>query len=206
MTINEMADLIQSTNAGGFVSADLLSRFDTRDIKKCLEIFYMDMFSSISKTVINTKAYSLLDPYTKPYEDIPVLFNEHRKEHYIELPTAPLLLPDNRGIRKISPMKDPTIRVWMSYGSNQEMTSRLEGPKALGFVIGHPEGDKVYFSNYNPDYKHFLVKLVVGLGDFDEDEEIPMFSFNASQIFQSVAAIMMQRPPEKSTNDNQSKA
>jgi hypothetical protein len=205
MLKSQWLDLTVDWLAGGACPADLRGRYDKRIIEKYLEIVYSDIIYNTHRNAVQYSDYSQFDAYVKAYNDVPVLYDKPRNEYYCEMPAPCIELPKNRGVRLVAPMKAQRYRFIPTENNNADVRDALGTQSIVGYISFYREGGRVYFRNFNTDYEKLLFKLLVPFSEFDDDDPIGIPAISSSQVFASIVQLMLQRPPEKNTNDNQSK-
>lgn len=193
--------------SGGASPADLRGRYDERIMERYFEMFYLDTIYNIHRNAVVYSDYAQFDAYAKPYENVPILFNENRNEYYSVLPATPVSLPKNRGIRQISPMQSQEYKFWPAKNNDADVRTALEGQSVIGYTSYYRESGNVFYRALNEIYidKGLLFKLIVPLSEFDDSENIEIPAMNTSQIFQAIVDLMRGRPAEKKTNNDSSK-
>jgi hypothetical protein len=116
--------------------------------------------------------WSIADGYVTPYEKVPILTNTDRDLKYSKIPASVIQLPDDRGIRQVSPMQDESCHFIRIKMGNNFIYSKLEADHLLGKIGFWVEGENIYYKNLPWYYEEVLMKLVADISDVDEDAEI----------------------------------
>lgn len=207
MTKRAWVELIQSHLAGGAVPADLESRLHPLIIEKYFDVVYSGLLYQVSANAIMFRDWSQLDAYCKAYKNVAISKDSARNEYYSILPASIIELPENRGIRLISPMQDQKNKFTYSTNNAEDVWSELDHEMVTNDTSFYREGGNVYYRKLDTACitPGLLFKLIVPLNEFDDDEEIGIPGQQSAQVFSMITDMLLRRPPEDVIEDNNSK-
>lgn len=183
------------------------SRFHPLVIEKLFEVIYNGMVYQANANAIMYRDWGQLDQYCKPYKNVAVSKDEDRNEYYSILPAPIMQLPENRGIRLISPMKDQKNKFLYIDNASGDIWGDADVFQVINEVTFYPENDRVYYGNFAEDYQTqgVLMKLIVPLSEFGTEDEIGIPAQRSMEIFAMITEMLSKRNPEDQVNDNVSK-
>lgn len=153
-------------------------KYDERDIAILVGAGYSDAVTT--SIIINYRGKRIIQSnidggFVTSYKDVPIVLDTDRKSYYSVLPVSIIQLPQDIGIRQISPMEDEWSSWINSSIGNQFTQSLLEVsnyPKPVTYQL---ENDRVYYDDtlpwYYKDKGVVLMKLVRDINDIANDEE-----------------------------------
>jgi hypothetical protein len=102
-------------------------------------------------------------------------------------------------------MQDQKLKFWYSDNNTDDVYSELEVGTIIARTRYYVENNKVYYRNYDHNITGLLFKLVVPFSEFDDEDNIAIPAQQNAQVFNMIVNLLRQKPPEKHTNDNQTK-
>ena len=203
MTKEQLIDLIIDRLAGGDCPQELKGKYHPEIVSKHIGIAMNYLMQNIVVKEAERSGTSVYDAYTKTFKNIEVLFDAYRNEKYSLLPCSVVVLPENRGVRMISPMHDQKTN--FVYRANNSVS--IYGHLDVNFVSDrtrfYVEGSTVFYDEHlSDDINKVLMKLIPEFDSLDDDDEVGIPSAYGKLIFDLVIQSMLGKPPEKMSNDN----
>ncbi len=155
------------------------SKYDVRDIAILVGAGYSDAVTT--SIIINYRGKRIVSSridggFVTAFKDVPIVLDTDRQAYYSVLPAAIIQLPNDIGIRQISPMEDERTS-WINSSIGQKFTQSLlevsDYPKPITYQV---ENDRVYYDDKLPwQWKlsgaGVLMKLLRDINDIPDDEE-----------------------------------
>ena len=200
----ELIELVQDFLAGGDAPNEIRGRYHQKVIEKYISMAYNDIVYAVYKDAKRYHQFDLLDVFTEPYF-VDVQYDSDRAEYYSVLPVAIMQIPDQSAIRQISPTQDQSFSFSYIKNTDKPIWGVLEaGSLAKDVPDYYVEHLKVFYSNFDryKDITRVLMKLIVPFNDMDWNSEVPVAAGKEMMIFEMVAKLLLQKPPDDDINDN----
>ena len=204
MTKEQFAEVVRKVCSGGEDNSDLKKRYSDNVINALTTLSYSQVIFSTYKNAAKNNDYSQFNSFLKTYK-VDVEYDSDTEEYYCTLPVQIIQLPDDAGIRSITPTKDKSYNfVYSGDGttySSQEIRSILTKP------VYEVEGNTIRFEKdkFSKQYNELLLKLIPSLEAFDDNEEIGIPAENSFDIFNYIKETMQKMLPVKNTIDDTTK-
>ena len=208
ITKAEIISKISDLASGGDSEPDYRSRYHPSDIEAICD----EVYTNLIRSTYNPENDEELDVFGKPFLNVPVLFDEARNEFYSDLPCQVVQIPENSGIRLISPMQDQTVQICPIDNNGQFIFSKLESQMFSGVPTyyyeksGTGSGYKLFYDFRGENYPKLLMKLVSTFESLKYDDEVYEPSLLTKRGLLTMTDIVLQRlrqqPTESMSNDN----
>jgi hypothetical protein len=209
MRKDQWLETVQTFMSGGTLPSDLKLRYSGAVIKNIFYLAYSEIIFDIYKGAQTSKDYGHLDNYVTVYagtkDGIIVQKDELRGDYFFKLPCTVIPLPENNGIRAISPIGDADRRFDYVDNITENFYINLEASKLSYEPMWYLEGSNVRFKNYDPDMKELLVKILKPVSEFEDDDELGIPAEHSLDVFNMIVSILRKQPPEKKANNGTSK-
>lgn len=194
MNKETLIDLARRHVSGGDAPAELKSRFHPNEVDKYLEMVYDDDIFRICTSAIKYGDYSVLDNYLNTYV-FAVQYDSAREQYYITPVPQAVSLPNNLGIRQLSPPKDQT----MSFALVDDNSASVWGALEVDYVDStpgySPEGSNIYFDDKFPKgLQNVMVKQIVPFSSLKKTDSVFVPGGNNTMMFQKVVSLMLGKP------------
>jgi hypothetical protein len=203
MTRGEIEGLMQSRLGD---VADQLPKFAEQEVSGFLTIAYNAVMYALCLNAISNDDFSQLDQYTHAYPKVKIRFDQERDEFFSDIPAAIVHLPKNRGIRRISPMKDASSAFIPRDNGNEDMLVGLEGvnvdPRPRYYIEGKQVRYPRKFMVEEMAKAGVLMRLIIQFDEFDEDDELPLPAGKGIEIVQEVIQMLIGKSDPKKVEDN----
>lgn len=205
MTKREFIDLLKHKLAGGDCPQELKGKYHPEIISRHLSMAFNHAVNRRYDQSVKKGNFDYLDAFTKTYAGVSVQYNDLRDEKYADIPVSYMSLPKNRGVRLVYP--GSAVDRFFRYRANNRQTimSMLDVGQQAEHASFYVEGNKIYFWNIG-DYDAITMKIVVAFDNLEDDDEVPIPQGYEKIIFDLVFQTMLEQPPEKLSNDENSKA
>jgi hypothetical protein len=204
----EILEMILHTLNGGDSVTDGESKYHPAMVTEVIGEVYESLIAANVSNMIGGKGQDnfALDNYTKTFTDVPVVFSESREEYYSLLPAGVLGLPQQRGIRMISPTLNQSRQFAPRSNNSSVVYDELEVSWADLTPKYYLEGNKVFYYFPEQVYEKVLMKLCVSFPDLDDMDEIEMPVIMSKSGLLTLHDLVVRRflsmPPEDTSNDN----
>ncbi len=206
MTKGQFIELIKRNLQGGDAPAELLSRYDPREIELYINMAFDSLINQNPSEKYNYRQELGLDNWkydnlTKVFF-VPILEDTERKKRYSELPAHILNVIDNNGIRMIFPKHEEETIFFPRKATDDFLMSGLDVGQLSGMIYYKLEGKRVYYSgDINCDWKDVAMKLALKFSEFNDEDEVEVPDGTDIQIMQIVLQMMMAKQPMDIVND-----
>lgn len=205
LTKEKIARQVIHLNSGGAITGER-NRFDVRYIMSFIEPALNYLIQKYFFTSRNEDSYQIPDEFITSFYEVPILLDNSRKLYYSDLPGSIISLPDDRGLRHVSPMEDETDQFIRMPAGATGAWSKLEACDLEGEKGYWLEGRKIYYHNLPYQFKTdgvLLIKMIQSVNDLEEDEDIPMPGSMELELIETVRRLLMEKnQPEGVVNDN----
>lgn len=143
--------------------------------------------------------------YVSAFPSIAVTKDNDRSEYYSVLPSIYVALPNGRGVKQVSQMKNQRDIFIIRSNGNKGIYSPLAAGYLEGRIGCYPEGRKIWYDSdmQKKNVNAVLIKLVVAAPDsIGEDDFLPMDAAEANSVVKEVFALLMSRQPQDKLNNN----
>ncbi len=149
--------------------------------------------------------------YQATFTNIPVQLDQDMNEYYLELPAAPIALPNDRGISAIAPMKQRQNLVKLVPQNFAANYKNLHAGKAIfgkgntvGFVEKQPNGKTHIRFAEKPTWAKAFVRMgIVDTSALDDNADYPVAADRLGELITSVVNDLKPRlgmPVDKAVN------
>lgn len=204
----ELIEKIQDILNGGDQSADQVSRFHNEIISLNISEVYENMLLTMYKQSvqgIGGAGMGFLDIYTKPFPNTKITFDEDRCAYYIDTPVKYVQLPQNKGVRWISPMDESSPPFYALDNNANWVLGSLEVGLMNTVPTYYVENDRVYIQLKEAKYKEVMYKIVPVFDNLTDDDLIKEPSIVTKNglltITDVVVARLLNKPQQDITND-----
>lgn len=203
LTKRQISDLVADLEAGGDPTVD--SKFHRDNIQALTEVVRNTLIELDYNQRRNEGQFDINGDFIKPFPNQEVLFDSDRDEYYTVMPSKYASLPNNRGIRMVSQMKNQKNEFIKLNAGSQFVFCELEAGSLNGRTGYYPEGERIYYQNIDGVHvKKVLIKLVPALDSLDEDEVIPIPAGLEKNLIDGVREMLAETKitPQDKINDS----
>jgi len=204
LTKKELSELIQELKGGGDQGPS--TKYHDTVVWKVADICQATVVTIAFRENQKLGGYDVNGDWISTFENVPVCFSENRNEYYSDLPAGIISLPNNRGLRMVSPMGNQADKFNIDRSGGDALWAELEaGSEGSDVYI---EGSKLFYRNLSKFIAKngVLVKMVRNISGLDEDDLIPipsgyeeMFLAKVMDLFSESKATL-----DDDTNDGRS--
>jgi hypothetical protein len=173
MTKGDILDLVLEYFG---VTADKEKQYHPLVVEKWLSTAFNTVLYNLCLAGIRHSDYAQLDPFIFPYK-VGVICDTERNEYYSKLPVSVVALPENRGIYRISPVKDQKFQFIFRENGTSDIYDSLEYSMIRKKPTFYIENSKIFYDNKMTKEladAGVLMKLIPTFDDIDDDEDIPL--------------------------------
>lgn len=203
--------MVQDRLSGGDTTADVKGRYHPEMIAKNLEAAYNDLIFQTAAAALDPKEksvnFSQLDAFAQIFRDITVDDDVDRSVKYSVLPFAPVKLPEELGIRLISPEDDPSNPFAHVDNNSQAIFGSLDvgtidtvPTYSMEKVSGNEY--RVYYDDNIGSTTEVTMLLILPFSYYDDFDDLPMPAGQDLAIIDAVVERLVSKPQEDIINDN----
>lgn len=199
----ELIELVQDYLAGGDAPDDVRGRYHPEIISNMLAMAFNDIIMATYLEAKTYSDYSMLDSWALNY----TLNITNSK---VTLPYPPVQLPNNMGIRQVSPSDDNTNAFAYRENNANAVFAALEvgsiSEKGT-FYLEMETTTKgnvsvLYLGNVPTGCNSVKVKMIVPFEQMDDYDYVSIPGGKDKQLIGNVIEILRSKPPEDIINDN----
>lgn len=205
MTKKELVYLLLTRANGEDVSPDRVGKYHKKEVERYLDMAYSDVIRQAYQNAFRYRDYGQLDSLTKAYYNVAVEYDPNRCEYYSDLPVSVVQLPNNAGIRLISPQCDQTSTIKYSINGSSSFMNKLEVRRVNRSKRYYVEGERVYYINADNKMVDVLMKVIPDFKEFEDDDEVPIIAGLDMAVFDNALQRLVNENPSDDYNDNSSK-
>ncbi len=207
----ELVEMVQDWLSGGDAPADVRGKYHPQIIEKYIEAAYNDLIYQVATASMNPKEkqvdWSQLDAFAQIFRNITVDDDADRGLKYSVLPFPPVKLPEEVGIRLISPEDDPSNPFAHVDNNSQSIFATLD----VGIIDTVPSYsvEKVTGNEYRVYYDvnigsttEVTMLLILPFSQFDDYDEVLMPAGKDLSIIDTIVERLREKPQEDTINDN----
>lgn len=201
ITKKELSDFIRDVKLGG--DPTLEGKLHPTMIWKAADIIIGNAIEQAMFKTDDSNGYQIDGDFLSTYT-APVLEDITRGEMYSIIPAPIISLKQNRGMHRVSEVKNKTNAfAQISNGAN-DVFSILDVHYVTTKTRFYLEGNRMYYIELRPTVKTVLIKMVAGISALDPDDEIPIPAIMEKDFIQSVMDMLMEEKitPQDKNNDN----
>ncbi len=134
----------------------------------------------------------------------PVKYDEDRDEKYSILPAQVISLKKNRGLHRVSELKNKENAFTQVGNGSNDIFSILDVHYLNSKTEFYQEGDKIYYRNIGVTVDKVMIKMVAGISHLDPDELIPIPAIMEDDFIERIKDILTESRvlPQDKNNDN----
>lgn len=214
MNKSQLIELVRRNLQGGDAPISVRKKYDPRLVMLYVEMAYNDLVSLLYDDGIKKGGdFSALDNFGKSYKR-QLKYNSDREEYYLDLDMDIVPLPDNQGIRLVSPWlnqansydyRDNNAQGVFSLLLNDTVSTRPWFYTELPYIfLGHiptPKGSKTEPTD------ELMVKVIPPFNKLDDNDEVFIPGGNNLKLFELVYNVVNQvnKNPESEYDNANSK-
>jgi hypothetical protein len=172
-----------------------------------IELVYNAVIHALCLQAIHFRDVSQLDHYIKRYDNVAVVCDTVTEEYYSILPSPIIQLPNQMGIRSISPLKDKKINFIFRENGENEVMEALEFAMINQIPTYYVEHEKVFYDDrmtVELAGQGVKMKLIVPFSSWDDDDVLTLPAGKDIEIAAAVVAALIQKYPEDTKANSRS--
>lgn len=207
MRKQELIDMIESRLSGGDTIPDVKGRYHGGIITKHIEAAYNKLIRDTFDEAEKNQDFSQLDTYARNFRAIAISDDADRSLKYSILPFPPVRLPQNVGIRMVSPEDDPTNPFAHVDSNSQAVFSTLDVGSVdtvPSFWIEKYAGNeyRIYYDQVPGATTKVAILMLLPLSQYDDFDEVPMPAGQDLAVVDLIVERMSKMAQEDKINDN----
>lgn len=190
MMKGKLIEAVRRKMIGGNPTTDSLGKYHPAVIAEEIGYIFDIILLEVYQASKHKKNFKVFDTLVRPYE-VEVLCEEDRQEYYSIIPASFVSMPNHVAIRQISNYKDrKDVLSQTSLNSliniDKCTVGRVSTQKAY-----YLEGNRVYYYRGAEELKKVLMQIVVGFGEYEMTDEIPVPNSMNGTAFDMIIQRMM---------------
>ena len=204
ITKKQLSDYIRDIKFGG--DPTLSGKIHPTMIWKTADIVIGKMIEAAMFKNQDSNGYEINGDFISTYT-ADVLNNTERDEKYSKLPAQVISLKNNRGMHRVSELKNKENAFAQTGNGSNDIFSILDVHYVNTKTEFYMEADRIYYRNIGTSVEKVLIKLVAGISNLDPDATIPIPASLEDDFIERVSEILTEARvlPQDKNNDNNPK-
>jgi hypothetical protein len=203
ITKNNLSDLIRDIKLGG--DPTMAGRFHPTMIWKAADTVIGSLIEASMFKSKDSNGYDINGDWISTYGSVPVLNDTDRDEKYSVLPAQVISLKQNRGLHRISEMKNREDAYVQVPNGSHDIFSILDVHYHVNKTEFYLEGNKIFYRNIGVQVDKVLIKMVAGIANLDSDAPIPVPSILEEELVTRVINLLGIENQDKGNDNNSNK-
>lgn len=202
ITKNELSDLIRDKMLGG--DATLSGKLHPTIIWKTAETVIGKLIQAEQFKDKETNGYDINGEFVSVFKNVDVLTDTDTDEKYSVLPAQLISLKNDRGLVRVSEMKNLENAFAIVGNSSHDVYSILDVHYLNTKTEVYIQGNELRYRNLRPTITKVLIKMIAGITDLDADAPIPVPAALESDLINMVSEMLAEEKltPQDKYNDN----
>ena len=169
-------------------SADYQNKFHPYDIQEFINAAWSKLIYNVCVSVSKNQDWSQLDPFIKSY-NVPVRCDTERDEYFSILPVSVVGLPGNRGVYRISPVKNNKLQFQFRDSGTNDIYGDSEWSKINNIPSYYQEANMIFFNEkmtVDMAEAGVVMKIIPEFSVYEDEDEIPMPSGSEQDLIQII--------------------
>ncbi len=201
ITKKQLSDYIRDIKFGG--DPTLSGKIHPTMIWKTADIVIGKMIEAAMFKNQDSNGYEINGDFISTYT-ADVLNNTERDEKYSKLPAQVISLKNNRGMHRVSELKNKENAFAQTGNGSNDIFSILDVHYVNTKTEFYMEADRIYYRNIGTTVEKVLIKMVAGISNLDPDATIPIPASLDDDFIERVSEILTEARvlPQDKNNDN----
>ena len=201
ITKKQLSDYIRDIKFGG--DPTLSGKIHPTMIWKTADIVIGKMIEAAMFKNQDSNGYEINGDFISTYT-ADVLNNTERDEKYSKLPAQVISLKNNRGMHRVSELKNKENAFAQTGKGSNDIFSILDVHYVNTKTEFYMEADRIYYRNIGTTVEKVLIKMVAGISNLDPDATIPIPASLEDDFIERVSEILTEARvlPQDKNNDN----
>ncbi len=201
ITKKQLSDYIRDIKFGG--DPTLSGKIHPTMIWKTADIVIGKMIEAAMFKNQDSNGYEINGDFISTYT-ADVLNNTERDEKYSKLPAQVISLKNNRGMHRVSELKNKENAFAQTGNGSNDIFSILDVHYVNTKTEFYMEADRIYYRNIGTTVEKVLIKMVAGISNLDPDATIPIPASLEDDFIERVSEILTEARvlPQDKNNDN----
>ena len=201
ITKKQLSDYIRDIKFGG--DPTLSGKIHPTMIWKTADIVIGKMIEAAMFKNQDSNGYEINGDFISTYT-ADVLNNTERDEKYSKLPAQVISLKNNRGMHRVSELKNKENAFAQTGNGSNDIFSILDVHYVNTKTEFYMEADRIYYRNIGTTVEKVLIKMVAGISNLDPDATIPIPASLEDDFIERVSEILTEARvlPKDKNNDN----
>lgn len=201
ITKRQLSDYVRDIKFGG--DPALAGKLHPTIIWKTADIVIGKFIESAMFKTSDSNGYEIDGDFLTT-KTTPVKYDEDRDEKYSILPAQVIALKKNRGLHRVSELKNKENAFSQVGNGSNDIFAILDVHYLNSKTEFYQEGNKIYYRNIGITVEKVLIKMVAGISDLDPDALIPIPSIMEDDFVERIMEILTEARvlPQDKNNDN----
>jgi hypothetical protein len=202
ITKNELSELVRDIKSGGDPSME--GKFHPTIIWKIADMVIGGMIEMAMYKTQGGNGYDINGDFITTFKNVEVRTDADTDEKYSVLPAPVISLKHNRGLHRVSEMKNLEDAFALVPNGSHDVFSILDAHYLNQKTEVYQEGGKIIYRNLRPTVEKVMVKMVAGISALDPDSPIPIPASMEDAFLQRVLELLDEQKltPQDKVNDN----
>lgn len=202
ITKEELSEYIRDVKFGGDPAME--GKLHPTIIWKTADIVIGGMIEAAMFKTKDGNGYDLNGEFISTYNNVEVKDDSDTGEQYSDLPAPLISLKNNRGLHRVSEMKNIYDAFSLVPNGSNDIFSILDVHYLNKKTEVYVQGDRIYYRNLRPTVDKVLIKMVAGISALALDEPIPVPAIMEEEFIQRVSNMLTEQKvtPQDKTNDS----
>jgi len=172
ITKNNLSDLVRDIIGGGDTALE--GKYHPTIIWKLADTIIGGLITRAMYKNQESNGYDIQGEFITTFKNVSVLKDEDTDEMYSELPAPLISLKKDRGLHRVSEMKNKENAFAKALNGSDDVFSILDVHYLINKTEYRLEGNRIYYRNLGTSVKKVLIKMVAGISELDADAPIPI--------------------------------
>ena len=203
LTKRELSEYIRDVKFGGDPTME--GKLHPAIIWKTADIVVGRLIEAAMFKTSDSNGYEIDGDFISVFKNVDVEDDSDTDEKYSVLPAPLISLKNNRGLHRVSEMKNVDNAFSLVPNGSHDIFSILDVHYLNKKTEVYLQGDRIYYRNLRPTVNKVLIKMVAGISALDNDAPIPIPSIMEDEFVQRVSDILTEQkitPQDKQNNSN----
>jgi hypothetical protein len=197
LTKRNLSDLIRDIMSGGDPSTE--GKLHPAIIWKTADTVFGAMIKEAQRKDRDNNGYDINGDWLSTFKNVEVKTDNDTGEQYSDLPAQVISLNQNRGIHRVSEMKN-IDNAFAQVPAGSHDTYRILDVHYLNKKTEfYVSGNKIFYRNLGLRVEKVLIKMIAGIADLGADDPLPVPAVMEEEFINRTMAILQQ---EKDTPIN----
>lgn len=202
ITKRNLSDLIRDLLLGGDPTTE--GKIHATIIWKTADIVVGGIIEKAMWKNNESNGYDINGDFLSVFKNVKVKKDEDTDEMYSDLPAPIISLKNNRGLHRVSEMKNIDNSFSQVSNGSHDIFAILDAHYLNKKTEFYLQGNRIYYRNLGTKVENVLIKMVAGISALGADDPIPLPAIMEEEFVNRVIALLniSKGTPQDKSNDN----